>query len=76
MDRNEGPSKETYQAGLTDEVFTVSEVAALLKLNEQTIRNWIDAGSLPALRIGRRLRIRRTVLQEILAHGLEITEGD
>jgi len=27
---------------------TVAEVAALLKLNQQTIRNWIDGGTLPA----------------------------
>jgi excisionase family DNA binding protein len=69
------PSKDTHPAELTDELFTVSEVAALLKLNEQTIRNWIDSGSLPALRIGRRLRIKRTVLQGILEHGLRATEN-
>jgi hypothetical protein len=34
----------------TDEFLTVSEVAAALKLNHQTIRKWIDAGTLPALR--------------------------
>jgi hypothetical protein len=33
-----------------DEFLTVAEVAAILKLNQQTIRNWIDQGSLPALR--------------------------
>jgi len=38
---------------------TVAEVAAVLKLNQQTVRNWIDQGSLPALRVGRRVRIRR-----------------
>jgi hypothetical protein len=26
---------------------TVAEVAAILKLNQQTVRNWIDQGSLP-----------------------------
>jgi Helix-turn-helix domain len=26
---------------LADELFTVSEVAAILKLSDQTIRNWI-----------------------------------
>jgi DNA-binding transcriptional MerR regulator len=31
-----------------EEFMTVAEVAALLKLNQQTIRNWIDAGPLPA----------------------------
>ena len=31
----------------------------LLRLNQQTVRNWIDQGSLPALRVGRRVRVRR-----------------
>jgi excisionase family DNA binding protein len=57
-------------SALTDEVFTVSEVAVILKLSEQTIRNWIDAGTLPAVRLGRRIRIKRAVLQQILEHGL------
>jgi excisionase family DNA binding protein len=38
---------------------TVAEIAAILKLNQQTVRNWIDSGKLPALHIGRRVRIRR-----------------
>ena len=45
--------------GAVDELLTVAEVAAILKLNQQTVRNWIDQGSLPALRVGRRVRIRR-----------------
>lgn len=42
-----------------DELMTVAEVAAILKLNRQTVRNWIDAATLPAVRIGRRVRIKR-----------------
>ncbi len=39
---------------------TVAQVAELLKLNEQAVRNWIDQGTLPAVRAGsRRVRIRR-----------------
>ena len=45
---------------------TVAEVAATLKLNQQTVRNWIDAGTLPALRVGRRVRIKRSDFQRIL----------
>ena len=45
---------------------TVAEVAQTLKLNQQTVRNWIDQGSLPALRVGRRVRIRRSDFQRIL----------
>ena len=39
-------------SGLDDEFLTVAEIAGILKLNQQTIRNWIDQGSLPALRVG------------------------
>jgi excisionase family DNA binding protein len=45
---------------------TVAEVADVLKLNQQTVRNWIDQGSLPALRVGRRVRIKRSDFQRIL----------
>jgi excisionase family DNA binding protein len=48
---------------------TVAEVAELLRLNQQTVRNWIDAGSLPALHVGRRVRIKRSDLDRILADG-------
>jgi excisionase family DNA binding protein len=45
---------------------TVAEVAEKLKLNQQTVRNWIDQGSLPALRVGRRVRIKRSDFERIL----------
>jgi excisionase family DNA binding protein len=46
---------------------TVAEVAETLKLNQQTVRNWIDQGTLPALRVGRRVRIKRSDFERILA---------
>lgn len=52
-----------------DDFLTVAEVAGLLKLNQQTVRNWIDQGSLPALRVGRRVRIRRSDLNRLLDQG-------
>ncbi len=45
---------------------TVAEVAETLKLNQQTVRNWIDQGSLPALRVGRRVRIKRSDFERVL----------
>ncbi len=51
---------------LDDSFLTVAEVAELLKLNKQTVRNWIDRGSLPALKVGRRVRIRRSDLARVL----------
>ena len=52
-----------------EEYLTVNEIAEHLKLNPQTLRNWIDQNRLPAVRIGRRVRVRRTDLDRILAEG-------
>jgi excisionase family DNA binding protein len=50
-----------------DEFLTVAEVAQLLRLDQQTVRNWIDQGSLRAIRVGaRRVRIRRADLDAFL----------
>jgi excisionase family DNA binding protein len=60
------------QSGNLEEFLTVAEVAEMLKLNQQTIRNWIDQGSLPALRVGRRVRIRRSDLERVLEEGYTV----
>ena len=52
--------------GPEESYLTVAEVAETLKLNQQTVRNWIDQGSLPALRVGRRVRIKRSDFERIL----------
>ncbi len=52
--------------GNEDPFLTVAEVAELLKINQQTVRNWIDAGSLPAVKLGRRVRIKRADLDRIV----------
>jgi excisionase family DNA binding protein len=54
---------------------TVAEVAGMLKLNQQTVRNWIDQGSLPALRVGRRVRIRRSDFERLLAQSSTAAAG-
>src|SRR6516165_7073771 len=55
------------ESGEREESFlTVAEVAEMLKLNQQTVRNWIDQGSLPALRVGRRVRIKRSDFERVL----------
>jgi excisionase family DNA binding protein len=54
----------------TDPLMTVAEIAAILKLNPQTVRNWIDAGTLPHLRIGeRRVRVWRSDFQAFIHAG-------
>lgn len=54
------PTDRNFRTGnVPDEFMTVAEIAALLKLNQQTVRNWIDNGKLSAIRIGRRVRVKR-----------------
>ena len=51
---------------------TVAEIAEQLKLNPQTVRNWIDRQLLPAVRVGpRRVRVRQSDLDEFLNIGAE-----
>lgn len=52
-----------------DAFLTVAEVAETLKLNQQTVRNWIDRGELPAVRVGRRVRIKRADFDRLLSDG-------
>jgi excisionase family DNA binding protein len=63
------------KSGNVEEFLTVAEVATMLKLNQQTVRNWIDQGSLPALRVGRRVRIRRSDLDRKLEEGATINRA-
>lgn len=50
---------------LTD-VMTVSEVAVYLRVNPQTVYRKAKAGEMPALRIGRAIRFRKSELDEWL----------
>jgi excisionase family DNA binding protein len=55
---------------MPDEFLTVREIAELLKLNQQTVRNMIDRGELGHVRIGqRRVRVRQSELDAFLAAG-------
>jgi excisionase family DNA binding protein len=49
-----------------DRYVTVLQVAEELNLTDQTIRNWIKSGVLPAARIGRTFHIRRSDVDAML----------
>jgi excisionase family DNA binding protein len=48
------------------ELLSIQEVAQITGLHEITIRRYIRAGELEAVRIGRRIRIRREALDRLL----------
>ena len=51
---------------LKDELLTVAEAAALLKVTPHTVYRWIAAGRLPAVRYSRRVvRVRLSDLAQI-----------
>lgn len=47
-------------------LLTTAEVARLLRLKEETIRRRINAGKIPAFRIGKEFRVRASELNELL----------
>lgn len=53
---------------MIESYLTVAELAEALKINQQTIRNWIDRGELRAVRVGpRRVRIRQSDVDTFLS---------
>lgn len=54
-----------------EDSLTPKEVAAILRINQGTIYNWIYAGKLPSLKFGRLRRIKADVVKKIQEQGLE-----
>ena len=50
----------------TDSLLTVADIARILKLNPQTVRNWLDAGYLRAIRIGRNVRVTQAEFNRLI----------
>ena len=48
------------------ELLTVGETAKIFRVTLQTVRNWIEWGKLPALRVGRRFLVRREHIEALL----------
>jgi excisionase family DNA binding protein len=49
-----------------DSLLTVDDIARTLKLNPQTVRNWIDQGYLRAIRIGRNVRVTHAEFDRLI----------
>ncbi len=48
------------------ELLTVDETARLLKVTQITVRRFIAEGRLPAVRVGRAVRVRREALDQLI----------
>jgi excisionase family DNA binding protein len=51
---------------MTEEVYTIAEVAKKLRVSEATVRRMIDAGELQAFKVHNQWRIRREELERIM----------
>jgi excisionase family DNA binding protein len=47
-------------------LLSVPQVAAVFQVTPQTIRNWIDHGTLPAVQVGRAFRVRPEDVEALL----------
>lgn len=50
-------------------VYTLDEVAAILKVTRRTLYTWITAGQLKAVKIGKYWRVSEQTLQDFAAKG-------
>ncbi len=53
-----------------DEILTIKEVAAWLRLAARTLRQWAEVGVIPAFKLGRQWRFRRTDIENWLRGGV------
>lgn len=51
---------------LSEQFYTIKEVAQNLKVSERTIHNWIKEGQLNSYKVGRLTRISKEQLEEYL----------
>lgn len=55
-------------------VFTLDEVADILKVTKRTLYNYVKAGKLPAVKIGKYWRISEESLQAFISTGTPILD--
>lgn len=58
-----------------DEIMTVEEVAKLLKLKPQTVYKWAQEGQIPAAKLGKEWRFRRSILDEWIDASIALSKG-
>src|SRR5579884_2413582 len=59
-----GGIRSDPEAAPVEEVLTAEEVAGYLRVHLMTVRRWCREGMLPAVKVGRAYRIKRTELDQ------------
>jgi excisionase family DNA binding protein len=62
------PLHEQTAIDYTSPLWTVEEVAGYLKLQPETVRSMARRGELPAIKLGKVWRFRKTAIHEMLAN--------
>lgn len=57
---------ESWEVAVLVVVYTVDEVAAILKVSSQSVRRYIRSGALAAVRFGRGYRVSEVAIDEFL----------
>ena len=52
---------------MTEQYYTLKEVASMVKVRYLTIYRWVQAGKLETSKVGKQYRISQTVLDRLLA---------
>ena len=63
---SEAPSVHPEDRGIEEDIYTVQEVAELLKVHEATIWRWCRSGDLRAFRVGQQWRIAASDLHRLM----------
>lgn len=59
----------------TDDIMTIEEVAQYLKLQPQTVYKWAQEGQIPAAKLGKEWRFRRSLLDEWIDTSMALSKG-
>ena len=61
---------EAATNGVLTRLLTVADVSMALQVSERQVRRWIAEGSLPAVHLGRAVRIRPADFDQLVAAGV------
>jgi excisionase family DNA binding protein len=58
---------------MKDSLLTIDEVAETLRIRSKTVRKWVYLGKLQFVKIGRSVRVRRSVVETLIREGTRRT---